>query len=137
MQAGKRARRERDAQGYYQNYAEYNRTLRAWFVVFGVGGPATLIVNRDLTANLAQAGTLAYVVALFLIGAGAQVLIALVNKTASWYAYAAELHPELAKTPNHRFWAWVNQRFILDVVMDLTSIITFALAIWELFRLFT
>lgn len=137
MHAGKRAQREREAQGYYQNYAEYNRTLRAWFVVFGVGGPATLIVNRDLTAGLAEAGTLAYVVALFLIGAGAQVLIALVNKSASWYAYAAELHPEQAGTSTHRFWLWVNQQYILDVVMDLTSIIAFALAIWELFRLFT
>jgi hypothetical protein len=36
----------------------------------------------------------------------------------------------------HRFWAWVNQQFILDVVMDLISVVTFALAIWELFRLF-
>jgi len=137
LAARKRARRDREAQGYYQNYAEYNRTLRAWLVVFGVGGPATLIVNRDLTSGLAQAGTLAYVVALFLIGAGAQVLIALINKTASWYAYAAELHPKQSDKPMHRFWAWVNQQFILDVVMDLISIVTFALAIWELFRLFT
>lgn len=137
MHPGKRVRREREAQSYYQNYAEYNRTLRAWFVVFGVGGPATLIVNRELTAGLAQAGMLAYVVALFLIGAGAQVLIALVNKTASWYAYSAELHPEQADSPAHRFWAWVNQQYILDLVMDITSIIAFALAIWELFRLFT
>ncbi len=137
MPAGKRAQREREAQSYYQNYAEYNRTLRAWFVVFGVGGPATLIVNKELTDRLAQTGALRYVVAMFLVGAAAQVLIALTNKIASWYCYSAEAHPELADKGSRRIWAWVNQQFILDVAMDLTSVIAFGLAIWELYRLFT
>ena len=136
MTTTRRMRREQEAHSYYQNYAEYNRTLRAWLVIFGVGGPATLIAHRDLATQLAKAGTLSYAAVLFLIGAGAQVLIALINKTASWYGYAAELHPRMANTPVHRFWAWVNQQYILDVVMDLVSLITFALAIWELFRLF-
>lgn len=136
MTTSKTQKREQDGHEYYQNYAEYNRTLRAWFVVFGVGGPATLIVNKDLSLQLAQAGALRYVVALFLVGAAAQVAIALINKTASWYCYAAELHPKLARTPAHRFWAWVNQQFILDVVMDLASVVTFSLAIWKLFALF-
>jgi hypothetical protein len=136
MTTSRTQKREQDGHGYYQNYAEYNRTLRAWFVVFGVGGPATLIVNQELSLQLARAGALRYVVGLFLVGAAAQVAIALVNKTASWYCYAAELHPRLVRAPAHRFWAWVNQQFILDVAMDLTSIATFALAIWELFQLF-
>ncbi len=136
MTTGRTQRREQDGHGYYQNYAEYNRTLRAWFVVFGVGGPATLIVNKELSMQLAQAGALRYVVALFLVGAMAQIAIALINKTASWYCYAAELNPRRARDPVHRFWAWVNQQFILDVVMDLTSILAFAAAVWELFRLF-
>jgi hypothetical protein len=135
MTTSRTQKREQDGHGYYQNYAEYNRTLRAWFVVFGVGGPATLIVNKELSLQLAQAGALRYVVALFLIGAAAQVAIALVNKTASWYCYAAELNPKLLRDPVHRFWAWVNQQFILDVVMDLISVVTFTAAIWELFRL--
>jgi len=132
----RRVRREQDAHSYYQNYAEYNRTLRAWLVIFGVAGPTTLIAHRDLATQLATAGTLSYVVVLFLIGSGAQVLIALINKTASWYGYAGELHPRLVKTPAYRFWDWVNQQYLFDVILDLTSLVAFTLAIWELFRLF-
>lgn len=132
----RRTSREQEAHSYYQNYAEYNRTLRAWFVLFGVAGPATLIAHRDLAVQLAKAGTLSYVVALFLTGAVAQVLIALINKTASWCSYYGELSTEFQKSAWYRMMDWLNKHFWFDVLMDLISLVTFALAIWELFRLF-
>ena len=136
MTTTRRMRREQEAHSYYQNYAEYNRTLRAWLVIFGVGGLATLIAHRDLAAQLAKAGTLSYVVALFLIGAGAQVLIALINKTASWCGYYGETDPMFQKSRWYLAMDWLNKHFWLDVFIDLISLATFGLAIWELFRLF-
>ena len=132
----RRTSREQEAHSYYQNYAEYNRTLRAWFVVFGVGGPATLIAHRDLATQLAKAGTLRCVVIAFLLGAAAQVLIALINKTASWSSYYGELNAEYQKSVWYRSLDWLNENFWIDVLMDLVSLFAFAYAIWELFRLF-
>ncbi len=132
----RKEKRERSAHDYYENYAEYNRTLRAWFVIFGVGGPATFIVNRDLTARLAGSGSFTCVAILFLIGAGAQVLIAFINKMASWCAYYGEADRRFARGRLYRLMMRVNNQFWLDVVMDLASIVTFALAITRLFAVF-
>ena len=132
----RRTSREQEAHSYYQNYAEYNRTLRAWLVIFGVGGPATLIAHRDLATQLAKAGTLRCVVIAFLLGAAAQVLIALINKTASWSSYYGELNAEYQKSVRYRSLDWLNENFWIDVLMDLVSLFAFAYAIWELFRLF-
>jgi hypothetical protein len=40
-----KSRLEEDAVGTFQAYAEYNKTLRTWFVAFGIGGPALFLVN--------------------------------------------------------------------------------------------
>jgi hypothetical protein len=133
MQREARQRREASARDYYDNYAEYNRTLRAWFVIFGVGGPATLLAREGLAERLAAAGELGLVAALFVLGAAAQVLIALLNKTASWFAYHGELSKPFRRTRRYRAMTWVNNQFWLDVAMDMVSIAAFATAIWRLF----
>ena len=65
-------------------YLEYNRILRAWFVAFGIGGPALFLINRPIGERLAENGQLQAVAAMFLIGAGSQVLGAMLNKIGNW-----------------------------------------------------
>jgi hypothetical protein len=130
------AKRDEHAREYYDNYAEYNRTLRAWFVIFGVGGPATFIASKELSAKLVETGALTTIAALFLIGAGAQLLIAFTNKTASWCCYFGEIDKPFRGGSIYRAMRWINNQYWLDFVMDLTTFVTFAAAIWQLFVVF-
>ena len=76
-----------DASDGFGAYLEYNKVLRTWFVGFGIGGPALLLVNNSIAKSLVEAGQLRAVVFLFLLGTTAQVLGALLNKIANWYVY--------------------------------------------------
>lgn len=78
---------EEDATDSLKSYLEYNKILRAWFVAFGVGGPALFLVNDKVADKFAKLGSLKILAALFLIGATAQVLGAFLNKIANWYVY--------------------------------------------------
>jgi hypothetical protein len=69
---------EEDA-SLFDVYMEYNKVLRTWFVAFGVGGPALFLVNEKIADRLAKAGCLREVAVLFLVGAGAQVVVAFLN----------------------------------------------------------
>lgn len=91
-----------DGTDSFETYLEYNRALRTWFVAFGVGGPALFLVNDTLAQRLVADGQLRLVVLLFLIGAGAQVGGALLNKFANWYVYSSALD---AESPNR----WVHR----------------------------
>src|SRR5438128_12646573 len=71
----------------FSTYLEYNKVLRTWFVAFGVGGPALFLVNDKIAQQLVKAGLLREVAALFLLGAAAQILGALLNKISNWYVY--------------------------------------------------
>ena len=53
---------------YFSTYQDYNKTLRAWFVAFGAGGPALLAVEPDLRDVLVEKNVLMTVVVYFLAG---------------------------------------------------------------------
>ena len=125
-----------DVSHFYASYQEYNKVLRTWFVAFGVGGPAFFLVNAELGRKLATFGLLREIVALFLVGAAAQVLGAVLNKVANWYTYVAYTADGELGTVKHRFWEFVAGQFWLDVVLDLISIFCFGRASWLLFTTF-
>lgn len=31
---------------HFNNYADYSRTLRAWLVAYGIGGPVLFVTNK-------------------------------------------------------------------------------------------
>jgi hypothetical protein len=114
----------------FENYADYNRALRAWFVTFGLGGPALFIVQPMLVETLKMQNALAWVVLPFLAGCASQIFIAFINKTYAFYAYdAAGKRPvEPVKEP----WATIGKCFWLDVGCDAFTMIAFTTAIWVL-----
>jgi hypothetical protein len=125
-----------DAAGTFQAYAEYNKTLRTWFVAFGVGGPALFLVNEKLTQALVQAGQLRLVVILFLVGATAQVIGAFLNKVANWYVYQSMVNSEADGTLMHRACEYFVNVFWPDILLDLGSIASFGYAAWLLLTVF-
>jgi hypothetical protein len=76
-----------DGTDNYSSYMEYNKVLRSWFVAFGIGGPALLLVNTHIATSLKNGGCLRYVALLLLSGVAAQVAGALLNKHINWYVY--------------------------------------------------
>lgn len=117
-------------------YSEYNKTLRAWLVGFGFGVPALFIVNEAAQSKLLAASNKNCIIYLFLVGAAAQVLIAFINKVISWCAY--NKHDKGAENvgPVVLFIASFENWFIIDVVFDIASLVTFGWSIMLIVGLF-
>ena len=130
------ATEEDDGSDGFSAYLEYNRVLRTWFVAFGVGGPALFLVNDKLATSLAAADQLRLVVFLFLAGATAQVLGALLNKIANWYVYICAIDPSLKGSRRQRFADWLIAQFWIDVAIDVATIASFGAAAWFLMTVF-
>jgi hypothetical protein len=124
-----------DGTGSFETYLEYNRTLRTWFVAWGVGGPALFLVNDAVAKKLVEAHELRSVVSLFLVGVAAQVFGALINKLANWYVYASKVDADSKKLP-YRLANWVIDQFWIDVGLDLLTIGAFGEAAWLLMTVF-
>ena len=120
----------------FETYLEYNRVLRTRFVAFGVGGPALFLVNDTLAQRLVADGKLRLVVLLFLIGAGAQVVGALLNKFANWYVYSSALDAENPNRWVYRTAEWLAGQFWIDAVLDVLTIAVFGYAAWILLTVF-
>lgn len=126
-----------DASDGFGAYLEYNKVLRTWFVGFGIGGPALLLVNNSIAKSLVEAGQLRDVVFLFLLGTTAQVLGALLNKVANWYVYIGTIDPALKGSRRQRFADWLISQFWIDIAVDVLTIVSFGYAAWLLMTVFT
>ncbi|MEX1826849.1 hypothetical protein [Luteibacter sp. CQ10] len=113
---------------YYANYAEYAKTLRAWLVAYGIGGPVLFLTNEKAAARLASAENALTIIAFFLIGVGLQVLGTVVNKWAAWHVYSTLDDEARANHWPSRFWCWVNKQTWFDILLDTSSIAAFAVA---------
>lgn len=129
-------RGSRAVPAHFESYAEYNRILRSWFVAFGIGGLALLLVEETLRAALINSGEARTVVALFLAGVALQIFIAGLNKYANWYCYAGEDDAGYRRTAAYRFWSGIARQFIIDVIVDLATAVCFFAAIGILFGVF-
>jgi hypothetical protein len=117
-------------------YLEYNKVLRSWFVAFGVGGPALILVNQSVSQRLVAAHQTWWVASFFLSGAAAQVAGALINKIANCYAYSVKSRPELSV----KWWVvlsrWLLEQFWIDITLDAATILAFGMAARRLMTIF-
>jgi len=124
------------SQDYFESYAEYNRILRSWFVAFGIGGLALFLLQSPVREALLASGHTRTVVLLFLTGVTAQIVVAFLNKYANWYCYFGEDNPAFLKSSLYRFWARIASQFWIDIILDITTVVSFLTAIWMLFEIF-
>jgi hypothetical protein len=117
-------------------YAEYNKTLRAWLVGFGFGVPAMFIINEAAQRRLIESANAKCIIWLFLVGAASQVLMALLNKIVSWCAYHRYDKGKSKVNAVVRLFASLENTFIIDVVFDILSMVTFGWSIVLIARLF-
>ena len=93
--------------------------------VFGARSGATLLTRA--TSVLA---------ALFVIGAAAQVIGALMNKISNWYVYYSCLDDEFTSTRKYRLAEWLIDQFWIDILLDVVTILAFGAAIWFMMTVF-
>ena len=114
---------------HWSNYVEYNKTLRTWFVTFGIGGPVLLLLNPSLLIAVKEDGRAHWVVGLFLLGCLLQIGIAITNKTVSWYMYCGERDAARRTGKWYRRCESLSELFWLDLTVDLLTLLAFGLAV--------
>ena len=121
-----------DEAGYFEGYVSFARTLRTWLVAFGIGAPVLLLSQEQLAVRFMASDKAALVTTCFLAGVGAQVLGALLYKTAMWYLYLGELKPAFKKSARYRASDRVSEAFVIESLLDLASIGLFGYATYLL-----
>lgn len=122
-----------DSAGYYAVYEEHARTLRTWLVAYGIGGPVLILSQEAVWKQITKMGSLPLIAELFLAGVVLQVVLAAVNKSAMWALYCGEVDQEYAKTKRYKFGSWLSEKYIIDLALDLSSMVLFAWATYACF----
>ncbi|MGH8373283.1 MAG: hypothetical protein ACRETO_11215 [Gammaproteobacteria bacterium] len=108
--------------GFYEPYIQYARTLRAWFVAYGIGVPVLLVSQEFIAKAIIKAGTGELITWLFLIGVAVQVLAAFLYKYSMNYLYFDEFSDELEGTRRLKFAIWLSNAIWLEMLFDVVSI---------------
>ena len=124
--------------GHYKVYEEHMKTLRAWFVAYGVGGPVLFITQQDFATTLANSGLSQLIGVLFLVGVLLQALVALFNKWVNWgLYYFDEDEPEASidttdEEPKPKklqsFCESYSNKVWIDIAADLATLALFSAA---------
>lgn len=125
---------EPEPENHWANYLEYNKTLRTWFVSFGIGGPVLFLVNPAILEALKKSEVGPWVVGLFLAGCGLQIFVALLNKIISWNLYGGESDEPYRETFRYKACEFFNS-FWIDAFFDVLSLAAFVSAVVLMFQL--
>ncbi len=105
-------------------------TLRAWFIAFGVGAPALVLTNEKLYSLLLASGRLDTMMASFLVGVGAQILEAWLNRFLNLVIHLGERDPAFASRRVARVAAVISRQIWIDALLDLLTIGALGYASW-------
>lgn len=116
-------------------YSEYSKTLRAWFVAYGVGVPSLILSQKDLWYQLVKAGNISLIAILLIAGLLAQVILSIINKSIMWVMYYGEANERFKK--NSLIYYLLNRFsgcYFIDFLSDVISVVAYALATFLCFR---
>jgi hypothetical protein len=122
--------------GHFQNYSDYSRTLRAWFVAYGIGGPVIFLTNDTVAKRVASSGHANQIIVYFLLGVALQIVLALINKWCAWYMYRGAGDAKYQACWRYRLWAFINSQSWIDFWIDFVSLIAFMVATWRVLHVF-
>jgi len=115
---------------YFDAYSHFARTLRLWFIAYGVGAPIAICSSDRLLDAVVAARSLNPVVPLFFAGIAVQIMMAMIWRTALWYQYRAEYKPNSMSTWRYRASCRISDQYWLEFLADLFTLVLFAYATW-------
>ena len=121
---------------HFQNYSDYSKTLRAWLVAYGIGGPVLFLTNDAVAKRVANSGYANQIISAFLLGVGFQIFLALINKWGAWHMYRGAGDPDYQECWRYRVWHQINSWSWLDFWVDLFSLLAFVVATWKVLNVF-
>jgi|SRR5579859_2315950 len=121
---------------HFDNYSDYSRTLRAWLVAYGIGGPVLFVSNKELAAKVGTSAHAEEIIIAFLLGVALQIALALINKWSAWHMYAGAGDPDYQRSWRYHFWGFINDQSWVDFWIDVLSIAAFIWATALVLRIF-
>lgn len=124
----------RNETGFFEPYSLLAKTVRTWFIAYGIGVPVLLSGNAELWKALARQHAVASVIVPFLCGVGVQVVTAIIFKAAMWYSYLFEVGEVEEGSLKYRAATWITNQYWLEALVEVG---TFALFVWTTIRVLT
>ena len=115
---------------YFECYAEFAKTLRTWFVAYGIGAPILFLSNKAVWETIKSSGNIKFIGLFFLFGVSIQVLEALLYKNAMWYLYRGEENPQIKNKMRYRVFYNISECYWLEILFDMITLVSFATATW-------
>ena len=125
-----------DREEYLKAYQEHAKTLKTWFVAYGVGVLVLLISKDRPWEALISSGFAMLVAGLSVAGVSTQVLLVILNKMSNWFCYYGEFKPAFKSTWPYKASRWFEGQFWIDVLLDLSTLTAFGWATLCLFKAF-
>jgi hypothetical protein len=113
------------ADEYFECYAEFAKTLRTWFIAYGIGAPILFLSNDTLWGMIKSSEHIRLIGFLFLAGVFIQVLEALLYKNAMWYLYKGEENPKIKNKARYKAFYNISEYYWLEVLFDMLTLICF------------
>jgi hypothetical protein len=117
--------------GFYEPYAEFARSLRIWFLSYGIGGPVLLLTNEPARDALAASGRARFIVLCFLTGVFVQIAVAMSYKTAMWYLYRGESEAKARNGFWYKFSDKLSDNYWIEFSLDIATLFLFSLGTWH------
>ena len=122
------------AKEYFEQYWRYCTAVRNWLVAFGIGCCVLLISEKDGIFREVSIQKKIDIIFWLIVGVIIQILLALLNKYIHWCVYWGMEDKNFRKSWWHKT-AWkVSSCFWIDVLIDLSTIIVFTVAVCKMFR---
>jgi hypothetical protein len=119
------------ADEYFGCYAEFAKTLRTWFIAYGIGAPILFLSNDTAWEIIRSSGQIRLIGFWFLSGVLIQVLEALLYKNAMWYLYRGEENPQIKNKMRYKVFYNISEYYWLEVLFNILTLICFVTATWR------
>jgi hypothetical protein len=112
--------------GFYDAYSGFSKTLRGWFVAYGIGAPVFFASQASFAKELVAANTAKPIIILFLIGVVLQILLSVAYKYCMWFLYRGEIDNNYKRYKIYKISDWLASQTWLEFLFDLASLGCFA-----------
>lgn len=119
------------ANEYFGCYAEFAKTLRTWFIAYGIGAPILFLSNNTTWEIIRSSGNIRLITYGFLLGVLLQVIEAFLYKNAMWYLYRGEENPQIKNKMRYKASYNVSEYYWLEFLLDILTLICFVTATWK------